>query len=342
MKTTLFATTAIALGIAAAPAAFAAEAPTATVRGYVGAGVFYGDLGPTSTNPSPDDGFGVLHDGEVHFRFSGSSDNGLTFSGEIEMEAFDTNDDIDEYWTKVSGSFGEIMIGGDDTAYYNTSFGTQGAPLYKLGYFDNFGFANTAYFGYDYASDALGIHYYTPTISGFSAGISYHPTGLDNPGNGVTPSYQADSTVGGNVISVGGSYRGEFDGFSFGIGAAFETAEKGAGADQDAWRVDGSLGYAGVTFTALYEDNKEANGGGADLALGLSYATGPWTIGVGWSQNFDVAKADEGDFVAGWVNYAVSPGVTATAGFEWSQGDANNSGSKDESLVGGTYLTIVF
>ena len=55
MKKTLFATTALAAGLVVTPL-LAAEAPTATVRGYVNAGMYYGDLAGTSGD------FGVEHD----------------------------------------------------------------------------------------------------------------------------------------------------------------------------------------------------------------------------------------------------------------------------------------
>ena len=180
MKKTLFATTVLAAGLVVTPL-LAAEAPKASVRGYVNAGMYYGDLAGTSGD------FGVEHDSEIHFRWSGSSDNGLTFKGEVELEGFTFGDQIDEYWTSVSGSFGDFRIGADDTAAEYMELGIIYAPYAKIGYYDAFNYTGAAN-STDSNGDDLGIYYITPAISGFTAAISFQPEGgTDGGGHGAGP-----------------------------------------------------------------------------------------------------------------------------------------------------------
>ena len=360
MKTTLFATTALAAGLIAAPL-FAAEAPTAEVRGYINAGMYYGDLAGTAGE------FGVEHDGEIHFRWSGSSDNGLTFKGEVEMEAFSTTDQIDEYWTSVSGSFGDFRIGADDTAAEYMELGIIYSPAVKIAYFDGFGYSG----GDNWTAsnrDDLGVYYITPEISGFTAAISFQPEDSDNGRHGTNPVFQqnnagsfvsATNPAGNNidnVLSIGAQWMGEFNGVSLGISGGFETSDKDTlapvatnGLDTETWTTGGYIGYAGFTFAAFYEDRPEFQTGGVggeNVALGLSYETGPWTVAGGWATRFDttntgagVADLNDYDVWAGWVTYAIAPGVRGTVGFEYLDG---NNPANDGNFIAGGYLNVSF
>ena len=65
-----------------ATGALAAEPLTASIGGYMHIGVgLTDDIDGTGS----EDKVGVLRDGEIHFNFKGSSDNGLTFDGRVEL-----------------------------------------------------------------------------------------------------------------------------------------------------------------------------------------------------------------------------------------------------------------
>ncbi len=355
MKKFLTATSAAALCVAAGQS-FAAERPTATVGGYVGFGMVYGDgdaLGTAGSAYSGKEGFGVFHDGEIHLGYAGSTDNGLTFTGRIEFEAFSSSgDQVDEAWSAVSGAFGRFVVGTDDTAYQNTSIGILYAPLAKIGYWDEFSWTGENPV-WSYTGDTMSVQYYTPTIAGFTAGFSYHPTGdSDGEANFQNPVYEGGS-YGDNQFTGGVAWKGEFNGLDLGIGAGYATSDEGdQDADTDAWRVDGLIGYGGFQLNALYEDNRESENprdrnpdplitnirpddNGQDLAIGARYVTGPWTIGGGWTDNMD--SDAEYDRYAGWITYAIAPGVTGTLGFQHSDSDVNG-----DNTVGAAYLAVAF
>lgn len=362
MKKTLFATTALAAGLVVTPL-LAAEAPTATVRGYVNAGMYYGDISGTSGE------FGVEHDSEIHFRWSGSSDNGLTFKGEIEMEGFSsstscrdtdasgdfdrcsTGDQIDEYWTSVSGSFGDFRIGADDTAAEYMELGIIYAPYSKVGYYDAFNYTG-ANNGTDSNGDDLGIYYITPAISGFTAAISFQPEGNTDGGNhGAGPAFRVNNNSQiDNVLAIGAQWMGEFNGVSLGVSGGYETSDTdvtgGTNADPDTWNTGGYIGYADFTVAAFYEDNSGVTGvGGYDVAVGASYETGPWTFAGGWAGIYDTKNsgANDSDTFSGWVTYAIAPGVTGTLAVEYTDFDAGpTSTDPDDNLIAGAYMSVSF
>lgn len=301
MKNFLFATTALVAG-AAAGIASAAERPTGSVGGYM----FFG-AGLTDVSASGDTEVNLLRDGEIHLKFSGSSDNGLTFAGRVELEAFTTSDQIDENWATVSGSFGEILVGSNDTAGDN--YGDVGifcAAGCRIAYYDGFGEIPMAYSD-DGGVDSLGIRYATPTIAGFTAAVSYHPDyGVDGVNDTARIVSGGPAISFTDVVSVAANYSGEFSGFGVAVGADY-TFGDGAVRDLDVWSVGAELGYAGFTGGIHYESNDTTSSD--DIAVGFRYKTGPWTFGGGYA--FSDTAASDIDTFAGWVSYALAPGVQA-------------------------------
>ena len=85
-------------------AAGAAERMTGSVGGYmyIGAGV-------TDASISGGTELALIRDGEIHLKARGSSDSGLNFAVQVELEAFTSAlDQIDENWARVDGAFGEV------------------------------------------------------------------------------------------------------------------------------------------------------------------------------------------------------------------------------------------
>ena len=124
MKRILLAGVAAAALAAGSGAARAAEPVTLSVSGYGHFGVGFKSVDQAVPGEPNRDGFGVMRDGEIHFNVRGTSDNGLTFSGSVELEAFSAGgDQIDRNWFAVSGAFGEVKIGADKSASYNLATG---------------------------------------------------------------------------------------------------------------------------------------------------------------------------------------------------------------------------
>ncbi|GIX12373.1 MAG: hypothetical protein KatS3mg118_0332 [Paracoccaceae bacterium] len=311
MKKLLFASTAL-VAASVASTTLAAERITGSVGGYMMIGLVYQDNGS-------DPELGVLRDGEIFLQWKGTSDNGLTFDGRVELEAFTTADQIDENWARVSGSWGAIKIGSDDSASEDHERGIFYGPGARTGYFDSF---YSTLFSSN-AGDVPMIRYTTPNFSGFSASVDW------------APNQNADGALDGGLVfgtnqqrwSIGASWDGEFNGVSVGIGAGYLWAERPVN-DFTTWHVGAQIGYQGFSLGVHYDSagNAGVEDDGA-IAVGLQYVTGPWTFGGGVA--FDTAGPDNVNWGA-WVTYALAPGVTATLGYE----------GNDDTVPGGFDTTV--
>ena len=325
MKKALFATTAI---VAAGFATTATSAEWETgVSGY-----YY--LGLGLSDAAGQDGLGIVRDGEIHVNGRLTADNGLTFRARVEVEAHtQAGDQMDENWGSVSGSFGTIMIGGNDDAVYNNHVGVIYAPGARVGYFDPFNittaggaFYNRAGFG----SDQIGIHYTTPNFMGFQAYGSYHPSfgtsdgSLD--GNGIF-------FEGADFYAVGASYNGDFGDFGIGLSAGFSDLQGTPGAEMLTFGANVSFG--GFTLAGTFEDDFV----GEDIAIGAQYSTGPWTIAGGYTMSDANAGEVDHDVAVGWVTYAAAPGVLFTLGLEYADVEGDGQGGDFGGLG---YMTLRF
>jgi predicted porin len=340
MKKIFLATTAIA-ALSVAGAANAAEWSTG-VGGYMQVGIAVGGAGFSGNvgNFDEDDGLGILRDGEIHLKAKLVADNGLTFDARVELEATSASpgsDRIDENWARVSGSFGSIKIGGDDSAKNSYNNGVIYAPGARIGYYDGFGLnTGSSQPGIGGAGDSQGIHYDSPNWMGFNFGATYIPnTGTDSGGDvAFGPTYSRDID-GDEFWSVGAAYAGSFDNFGFGISGAYGDAK---GPNNDQWHVAGNVSFSGFTVAGGYE---ESSGGDSDeFYIGARYSTGPWTIAGGYSnQDFDDCGSGckDTETFAAWVSYAVAPGVTANVGFEHE-----DSATVDSDVAGMAYMTMSF
>ncbi len=323
MKKVLLATSAlVAAGFVTS--ASAAEWETG-VSGYYFLGV-----GVTDSNAQ--DGIGVLRDGEFHVNGRLTADNGLTFRARIEVEAFTSGDQIDENWGSVSGSFGTLMIGSNDTVVYEnlSGIGIIYAPGARIGYADSFALTTAAGVGFSpfpgTASDQIGLHYTTPDFMGFKAFAGYHPS---NATDGAADTNNPVFDNGGEIWNVGASYTGDFGDFSLGLGAGYTDIEGVAG-EQISFAAN--VGFQGFTLAGFYEDDFA----GDEFGIGAQYATGPWTIGGGWGHGD--SGATNNDIVAGWVTYTAAPGVLFTVGLEYADDDTTNT----EDFGGLAFMTLRF
>ena len=319
MKKVLIATTAIvAAGLGTT--ATAAEWDT-RVTGYYFLGLGVSDNGAQ-------DGVAVLRDGEAHVRAKLVADNGITFQARIELEAFTTGDQIDENYGTISGSFGTILIGSNDNAAYNNSVGVIYAPGARIGYYDAFSLttqAGTAFSGPLVGADDIGIHYTSPSLSGFKVYGSYHPTTASDGGNDSNAPFFEN----GEYFTVGASYNGDFGDIGFGLSAGYVDDRNGS----DIISVGANMSASGFTVAGTYETTDTAGVDVDEFAIGAQYSTGPWTVGGGFKDEEGV-----GEVAAAWATYGLAPGVLFTAGVEY--GDATGVAGSD--FGGLAYLTMRF
>ena len=183
--------------------------------------------------------------------------------------------------------------------------------------------------------DTLKITYYTPTFSGFSAGVSVAP-GCDSvsAGDSGRSTDPADNDCGG--AEVGAAYSNDFGSFSLSVGAGYTYFfdEDGRGVE-DSYGLSANVGFGGFTVGGVYGfTNNKGSEEDAGFGIGADYATGPWLFGVQYAQGLDASDDTMGISVG--VDYALAPGVTVGAIGEYANNDddATNNGDEDAFAVG--------
>ncbi len=357
MKKSLYGTTAlVAAGVLAASPAFAENEPVSLgLGGYYNSYFGFGDVDNSSGRDWGSTG--VYADGEVHFKGSTTLDNGITFGVQIELEAFQSGDQIDENYAFISGSFGRVVIGGENTAGYMMQYAAPnvGAPI-NSGWQTVFtppaldqttGFRTPGLSTYvDLANDDHAITYYSPRFSGFQIAGSYVPAATVNGEGKNSPVYADRNTEMHDLFSVGANFVESFNGFDVAIAGGYRIAQAPDGSgleDPNQISAGINLGYAGFTVGGSWarEDSDRTTDGNA-FDAGVSYSTGPWSVGVNAIKT-DVegdtnpltsanTRNDEMFTVKGAVAYSVGPGITASGSVMYTEWDG---ASEDvEGIVG--------
>jgi hypothetical protein len=295
----------------------AAQEWSASVSGFMTIGVGYVDADAFEADGE------IVNNSEVNFVFRMVADNGLTFQARGELENNGAGPNMDEYEGLVTGSFGTLAIGAIDGATDALHGGPAGATAFTAigdgtGLLCDWAAAQSGCAidtDADESNDSLKISYYTPTFSGFQAGVSWAPTGNADEGGTSSNGFIED----GNIIELGAGYSGEFGGFSIGIGGGAAFGEDGSGLDTS---YGGSLniGFAGFTVGGAIQNSDNGTTESSGYAVGANYATGPWLFGMQFAQGLDGAQEDQMGVSAG-IDYALAPGITVGATAEWLDSD---------------------
>ena len=368
MKKILLGSTAIVAAgmIASAPSAIAAEKMKLSVGGYMEQWVGF---------TSQDDGvaqdysgFSTVSDGEIHFKGKTKLDNGITIGVNVQLEAQQGGDQIDEQYMTVSGGFGQIIIGDENSAMYKMHYapsdfgiGTNSGDVTSWnkpvsdaeGDSIAMGGHYRAPFGATYiepnaVNDSAKISYFTPRVSGFQLGLSYAPDGSQD--NNGLPNRDTANT---DYIMVGANFVQKMGGMSVGISGGYGTVTDAAagGVEPEATSFGIKMGMGGVSAGVSYANYSDHGNADAEgINAGIAYSSGPMGVSVNYyhgekdGNNGDAATLDgqaERDVIHLSAKYAMGPGVTlaGTLGHAvYSSDDADIDNSVDESAS--TYVVM--
>lgn len=378
MKKILFGTSAlIAAAFGSAGGASAAGIELGFSGGYTfGAGALY-SKGYDNGGPNASKYKGVfISDGNILVNAKGTLDNGLSFGARI-LLPIEGGASYEESVGWVEGSFGRLEIGHEDGAHdrstpavagtwFNAAagggilfdyVGVPGATFVTEWGSNAFG-SNTPFgsgFTLDGAdtSDALKATYWTPSFSGFKAGVSYiprtYPYSSGRTGN-------TELTTSNDAWEFGVRYTGNFNDVSVDVGGGYtldpygDSRASGIRTTRDSWAVAGNVGFGQFTVGATYEDrgasrhyygNGDVRGNadhGTGFGVGGTYETGPWTFGAAYARGSSITRADGGSIhdpvvtdldrfttipnhrvqgVSLGVDYQLGQGVVVSGGLEW-------------------------
>jgi outer membrane protein OmpU len=299
-----------------------------TAYGFVQQDDGEGDAGDGRQNQA------INQDWELNFRAAQTLDNGILVGGRVELEGATALDQIDERWMYFRGGFGELRAGDEDDARKLMTVPAPDPTAYLFG-------VNSPSFTFlsvgtgqvvstnsttPFDNDSAKLIYFTPTFSGFQLAVSYAPDSTQDRGGAGTGGTNDPGQV-SNLWAVGGTWSGEFGGFTASAGGGYSIASSETGGDDPSIGALGvNFGFAGFTVggsIAIASDTGEIgyNGYPVDEAtvfdLGVTYGFENATVGIGWSHGDYEDSADGEEDTLDYVNlgasYALGPGVLLAA-----------------------------
>ncbi|MRU14500.1 porin [Roseovarius sp. A21] len=333
MKKHLLATSAIALGVAAAPAA--AQDWNLDWGGYYNTHIAYSDVSGTAIAPGADfDGINIVGDGEIIFTPSVTLDNGLTFGINVQMEAQNGGggaDGIDESYITISGdSLGRIEIGGENSAGYKSMVGAPGVGSFAIMSASVSTVAPIAHAFRQAAgspwtevggnNDVQRISYFTPSFNGLTVGVSYAPGNNTNASN--AGAFNRNNTYATDIFDIGLNYSQSFGTVDLTVGARYGTGDAAAltvvtPATAGPDGLDGTADdVAAVTGPNTASDPET-------WGIGMQVGFGAFTVGGHYAENDNGAIGGAGD-QEGW-----SLGATYDIAGPWSVGLQGFNGQTD-------------
>jgi outer membrane protein OmpU len=279
-----------------------------------------------SSNQTTLDGTTFSSDSEIKFTFTNKTDSGLTITAVSELEADgDGTSTMDEHSLSISGGFGTIKLGNDDSVGDN--FGIEAEDLIAEEQAPN-GANATVSTDTDItpaSGDNNKISYYLPAMGGFKAGIS-HTTTVDGASDSTEYGAQFTTSAAGSTITIGGA-TGTTD------NATKDIDSQNIGVKIVSGPV--SVILAQGSYEADDED-REANGASISYNMGNGMTIGAYTM-----ESDDALDAGEEYSKSGAeVQYTIASGLTAVLTVEDYEYKVGTGGSGTADSGTNSRLTI--
>jgi predicted porin len=283
----------------------------------------------------------------------------------------------------LEGGFGRFEIGGVDGAaykmHYTSPWFVPGNGVDSPNIYNGVGSAglsrNTTFSLM--ATDANKVSYFTPRFAGFQLGVSYTPdvtqstTGVNANGLTVLPKLTGGGGVGPttDVFEVAANYAGTIGGVDLGVDGFYTDGDGNASnTDPKEYGFGASLGYMGFTLGGAWYQSEDLAGptnygaftpvasladAGAEVktwTVGLSYGTGPWTVGVAYLESQDDSSATstfgsngaESKAWQGGGGYSLGSGVDLGLDVQFNSKKAAAGAQTFDTTSGGIVLAVSF
>lgn len=370
----LLATTA-AIGLLPAAGAIAAEvgaggALDLTITGVIGTEAGGGQQDDLQLDADTARGLDFRNDTEVHVLATGQSDEtGLEYGATIKFEA-DTDQDLntDETWLFIRGGWGEVRMGDQDGIIENSIVGGQTLAA-GTGGIDGSDYVILPVVGSavypTLTDDATKIQYYSPSLGGFSFGVSYTPTQSvvdsdENNGQFMADKNGDAAMEGQNVVEAGLIYDGEpgeditLTTSLVGLYGTLRNGGEEAFGDSRWWSATygADLDLSGFQVAASVGTDHLGDQQHEFMTAGIGYAYGPLSASVTyawiWRSNDDFSEGNGYDkprnlvFSAG---YTLAPGLALQGDVALFDNDTNGSydgGTGDSGWAGVGRFEVTF
>ena len=295
-------------------------------------------------------------DAEIHFNGRAVLDNGLKIHARVELEGGNSSSDpVDEHFLSLSGSFGNIILGGTGGAPVRMVGSMSGSFATGVGEslaFDLDGWAGTASGGsatfYQLrhvrldTGDAEKITYISPNFGGFQVGMTYSPERDNNDGTGRV---DAEANV-HDGLEAAVTFAGKFGEVGFGMGAGLTSYKGGTdGASQDLsdWAVAGRLDFGGgfrvsAAYKQVSDDDKTRHSSIIDG--GMRYVAGANRFSVTGSYGeMETGEANHTSLMGSYAR-ALGTGVTMHVNLAWTESQGNVTATGDLYNEDGTAAAV--
>ena len=275
-------------------------------------------------------------DAEIHFNGRATLDSGMKIHARVELEGQNNHSDggsgddpIDEYFLSVSGSFGQIILGGTGGAPVKMLIGLIGLWATGVGEtlnFDNAWIPSAAgnHYGLQHArldtGDAEKVTYISPKLGGFQVGLTYSPNRVNNDSNA-----RIDTASGPhNGIEGAVSYTGKFGDVGFGVGGGMTSYQGADGMkddDRSDWLIAGRIDFGGgfrvaIGHKRVTDDNKMNESMLTDAGVRFVQGANSFSL-VGSHGEMENTDAQHTAVMASYAR-ALGPGVKWHANVIWN------------------------
>ncbi len=295
-------------------------------------------------------GIGTNSDTEVVFHGRTELDNGVTIGVNIQLEGNTSGDQIDESFLYISGDFGRVQLGSENSASYAMNYvapdvgigansGDQTAWISFAGVGGSTGtfrgpFGSTVVEP-GRANDINRVTYYSRRMSGIQFGASYAPADQED-GFG---SFDRDAVI-HDIWGVGLNVQETISGIDVAVSGTYGASTGAVGnPDPESWSVGLNLSFSGFTVGGSYA-SAEGDIGAGDMNgwdAGVSYGTGPWGVSVtyfhGERDGAGTVLAATNDTVHGSVAYSMGPGVKFVGTLGYTAIDDDSGTGTDNDAV---------
>lgn len=372
MKKTLLGTTAlVAVGLLAGPA-LASDPLKVTVGGSVVTGFYVIDADNVGVTSYQDTKVAVVAR-NIDIIAEGTLDNGMTAGVDAKLmlgsdfssstTAANSNGfaTFRQLYAYLEGGFGRFEIGGTDGAAYKMHYtspwfvpgnGVDSPNIYNAALSP----VRMSTFSL-LATDSNKVSYFTPRLAGFQLGVSYTPdTGTSIAGRNVRANglgLLAKSAVAlADVFEVAANYAGTFGGVDVGVDGFYTSGDAVAvNTDPEEYGFGANFGYAGFTLGGAYYKSSDVAGnfvatsgaGSTVWTAGLSYATGPWTVGAAYLNGDDETTGSQAGNVSWQVGGGYSLGSGVDIGLDLQLNTVDTfAGASYDSKSAGLVLAVSF
>ena len=325
--------------------------PSISVNGYyegVVGGILDEDMGADTS------ALDTRTDAEIHFNGRATLDSGMKMHAHVELEGQNHHsgpqagggDPIDEYFLSLSGSFGQITLGGTGGAPVKMLTGLSGSWATGVGESLSFnddwvgtasgggghGFYTMRHSRLD-TGDAEKVTYISPKFGGFQVGATYSPNMQNHDGNArINSTAERHDGLEGAV-----SYGGKFGNVGFGVGAgmtAYQGGTEGTPGDSSDWLVAARLDFGGgfrvsIAHKQVTNDADAEQGSLTDIGARFVQGANQFSL-VGMHGEMDSSDASHTKIIGSYARI-LGPGAKIHMNLLWNEsaspnGDSENGG----------------